>query len=226
MAAHVLVVEDDDSLRESLGIALEEAGHRVSLVADGNAALRRVLEDPPDLIVLDLMLPGRSGFDVCSTIRHQSTVPIIMLTARTETSDVISGLECGADDYVTKPFDVAELMARVRAALRRNSIDPGAMPIRLDDIVIKPDHFQAYKHREALALTTTEFRLLLELAKSRGRVVTRTELLDRVWDYDYLGDSRLVDQAIKRLRAKVEDDPARPSLIVTVRGAGYRLETP
>jgi two-component system response regulator MtrA len=226
MMAHVMVVEDDDSIRESVGLALSEAGYRITLVGDGTEAIRRARDDPPDLIVLDLMLPGRSGIDVCSTIRNQSTIPIIMLTAKTESSDIVAGLECGADDYVTKPFDLEELMARVRAALRRSHIDYGDQPIRLGDLVIQPSSFRAYRGPRQLPLTTTEFRLLTELAIRGGQVISRVDLLHTVWNYDYLGDSRLVDQAIKRLRAKVEDNPAEPTLIVTVRGVGYRLETP
>jgi two-component system response regulator MtrA len=221
-----MVVEDDDSIRESVGLALSEAGYQVTLVGDGAEALRRAREDSPDLIVLDLMLPGRSGFDVCSTIRDQSTVPIIMLTAKAESTDIVAGLESGADDYVTKPFEPEELMARIRAALRRSRIDHGDHPIRLGDLVIQPGSFKAHRGPRQIPLTTTEFRLLLELAIRGGQVLSRRDLLHSVWNYDYLGDSRLVDQAIKRLRAKVEDNPAQPTLIVTVRGVGYRLESP
>jgi len=221
-----MVVEDDTSIRESVGLALTEAGYQVTLVGDGTEALRSAREDPPDLMVLDLMLPGRSGLDVCSTIRDQSAIPIIMLTAKTESSDIVAGLESGADDYVTKPFELEELMARIRAALRRSRLESGEAPIRLGDLVIQPSSFKAHKGPQQLTLTSTEFRLLAELASRRGQVVTRAELLHKVWDYQYLGDSRLVDQAIKRLRAKVEDDPAEPVLIVTVRGVGYRLEGP
>jgi two-component system, OmpR family, response regulator MtrA len=170
------------------------------------------------------MLPSLDGFEVCREVRKSSRVPILMLTARSDTIDIVVGLESGADDYVTKPFEMPELLARVRALLRRASAPVGERTILVADVVIDPAAFSARKGGEELALTATEFRLLLELASRPGHVFTREMLLQRVWDYDYLGESHLVDVAIQRLRAKVEDDPARPRLIKTIRGVGYRVD--
>ena len=170
------------------------------------------------------MLPSLDGFEVCREIRKQSQVPILMLTARSDTIDVVVGLESGADDYVTKPFEMAELVARARAVLRRSSVEPVETAIEVAGLRIDPAGFSVTKDGTPLALTATEFRLLLEMGRRPGQVFTREMLLERVWDYDYLGDSRLVDVAVQRLRAKIEDDPARPRLISTVRGVGYRLE--
>jgi two-component system response regulator MtrA len=176
--------------------------------------------------VLDVMLPGIDGLQVCREIRRTSQVPILMLTARTDTIDVVVGLECGADDYLKKPFDLAELTARVRALLRRATTVPDESPLSVGDLVIDPARYTVHKAGREVALTATEFRLLLELARRPGQVFTRDILLDRVWSYPYLGDSRLVDVAVQRLRAKIEDDSANPGLIRTVRGAGYKLAGP
>jgi two-component system response regulator MtrA len=170
------------------------------------------------------MLPSLDGFEVCREIRKQSRVPILMLTARNDTVDVVVGLESGADDYLTKPFEMPELVARVRAVLRRSTSQPEETTIQVGGLELDPTSFLARKDGQELSLTATEFRLLLEMARRPGQVFTREMLLDRVWNYDYLGDSRLVDVAIQRLRAKIEDDPAHPSVITTVRGVGYRLE--
>jgi two-component system response regulator MtrA len=222
----VLVVEDDASIREVTALGLRRAGFRVSTAVDGREALALWRAQEIDLIVLDVMLPGPDGLEVCREIRRTSQVPILMLTARTDTIDVVVGLECGADDYVRKPFDPAELAARVRALLRRASAPVEETTLSVGGLEIDPARFTAHKDGRELPLTSTEFRLLLELARRPGQVFTREVLLDRVWNYSYLGDSRLVDVAVQRLRAKVEDDPARPRLISTVRGVGYRLSGP
>jgi DNA-binding response OmpR family regulator len=220
----VLLVEDDPSIREVAALGLQGAGFRVTATADGRDGLSRALRDAFDVVVLDVMLPSLDGFEVCREIRKHSGVPIIMLTARADTVDVVVGLESGADDYVTKPFEMAELVARVRAVLRRAAAGPPEAVVVVGALEIDPSSFSARKSGRDLSLTATEFRLLLEMARRPGQVFTRELLLQRVWGYDYLGDSRLVDVAVQRLRAKVEDDPAHPSLIRTVRGVGYRVE--
>jgi two-component system, OmpR family, response regulator MtrA len=222
----VLLVEDDPSIREVTSLGLAAAGYRVTSCGDGRDALQRFRSERFEAVVLDVMLPSLDGFEVCREIRRESPVPIIMVTARSDTIDVVVGLESGADDYVTKPFEMPELVARVRAVLRRSSAPVEQSPIVLGDLEVDPSAFTARKGGRDLALTATEFRLLLELARRPGQVFTREVLLERVWSYDYLGDSRLVDVAVQRLRAKVEEDPARPCLIRTVRGAGYRLDRP
>jgi two-component system response regulator MtrA len=221
---HVLVVEDDPSLRESAALVLERAGMRVVGEGDGPAALRRFDEGRFDLVVLDLMLPGMSGFDVCRELRRRSRVPIVILTARTATADLVTGLELGADDYITKPLDGPELLARTRAVLRRASPESDDRTVTAGDIEVDPLSFRAYKDGGELELTTTEFRLLFELVRHAGHVLSRETLLRRVWNYDYLGESRLVDMAVKRLREKIEDEPRQPTRLVTIRGVGYRYE--
>ncbi len=220
----MLLVEDDASIREVAALGLKQAGFRVTTAMDGRDGLMRALNEPVDVVILDVMLPSLDGFEVCREIRKQSRVPILMLTARTDTVDVVVGLESGADDYVTKPFEMPELIARVRAVLRRSSAQPEERTISVGSLELDPAGFVARKDGHELSLTATEFRLLMEMARRPGQVFTRELLLDRVWNYDYLGDSRLVDVAIQRLRAKVEADPAHPALITTVRGVGYRLE--
>jgi DNA-binding response OmpR family regulator len=224
MNEHLLLVEDDPSIREITALGLSAAGFRVAACGDGREGLARQRAEGFDLVLLDVMLPSLDGFEVCREIRKQSRVPIVMLTARADTVDVVVGLESGADDYVAKPFEMPELIARVRAVLRRSGAEPEETRITLGDVEIDPAAFAAKKGGRDLALTATEFRLLLELARRPGQVFTREMLLERVWNYDYLGDSRLVDVAVQRLRGKVEDDPAHPRLITTVRGVGYRLE--
>ncbi len=224
MNERVLLVEDDASIRELTTEGLARAGFRVDATGDGRDALVRFAQRAPDAVVLDLMLPSLDGFEVCRQLRRRSQVPILMLSARSDTVDVVVGLELGADDYVTKPFELPELVARLRAVLRRRAAAPSEGVIHVRDVEIDPGAFRVRRGGLELALTATEFRLLLELARRPNQVFTRELLLERVWSYDYLGDSRLVDVAVQRLRAKVEDDPREPKLIQTVRGIGYRLD--
>jgi two-component system response regulator MtrA len=222
VAARILLVEDDSSIREITAMGLEASGFNVTAVGDGRAALQRFRSDRPDAVILDVMLPVVNGLEVARTIRAESAVPIVMLTARTDAFDVVLGLEAGADDYVRKPFEMPELIARVRAALRRTQPVTPSETLTLGPLTIDVAGHSVRRGDEEIALTHTEFLLLVELARRPGQVFTRDVLLDRVWGYDYLGDSRLVDVAVQRLRAKVETDPANPQLIQTVRGAGYR----
>jgi two-component system response regulator MtrA len=220
----VLLVEDDASIREIATLGLEQAGFRVTATGDGRDALLRFRQGSFDLVVLDVMLPSLDGLEVCREIRRDSQAPIVMLSARDELHDVVVGLELGADDYVTKPFELPELVARIKAVLRRAAAVPMSGTISVDDLEIEPGSFSVRRRGEDLPLTATEFRLLLELARRPKQVFTRELLLELVWNYDYLGDSRLVDVAVQRLRAKIEDDPKQPKLIRTVRGVGYRLD--
>lgn len=259
--ARVLLVEDDPSIREVTALGLAAGGFEVLTAEDGAQALARFRGERPDLVVLDVMLPVLDGLTVCRTIRGQSAVPVVMLTARTDAIDVVAGLEAGADDYVRKPFELPELLARLRAALRRASLPQGVStagasvpgpsspaggassaggiqaapgsgpgtqaalppPIVLGPLEIDEAGHAVRRDGHEIALSHTEFRLLATLARRPGQVFTREILLDQVWGYDFLGDSRLVDVAIQRLRAKVEEDPGEPRLILTVRGAGYKL---
>jgi DNA-binding response OmpR family regulator len=224
MDERVLLVEDDASIREVAALGLTQAGFAVTTAPDGRQGLVEFRQGPFDLVVLDVMLPELDGFEVCREIRRESRVPIVMLSARSDTVDVVVGLELGADDYVTKPFELPELVARARAVMRRSGEDPPEQALAVGGLEIDPAGFEVRRGSERIELTATEFRLLLELARRPRQVFTRELLLERVWNYDYLGDSRLVDVAVQRLRAKVEADPKRPTLIQTVRGVGYRLD--
>ena len=224
MDERLLLVEDDPSIREIATLGLEQAGFRVTATGDGRDALIHFRQGSFALVVLDVMLPSLDGFEVCKEIRRESQAPIVMLTARSELHDVVVGLELGADDYVTKPFELPELVARIKAVLRRSVAAPSDETIAIGDLEIDPGSFTVRRRGEDVPLTATEFRLLLELARRPKQVFTRELLLDLVWNYDYLGDSRLVDVAVQRLRAKIEDDPKQPKLIQTVRGVGYRFD--
>lgn len=223
MVNRVLVVEDDRSVREAVELLLERSGFEVASVADGEDIDPSTVGEGADLVLLDIMLPSRNGFDVCRAIRATSSIPIVMLTARADTADVVKGLELGADDYVTKPFEPAELIARVRSALRR-SIESQPPQWTVRDVAIDEEAFRASKGGEDLGLTATEFRLLVTLARRSGQVLSREVLLERVWGYDYLGDSRLVDMAVLRLRSKLGEPTEPPPYITTVRSVGYRFD--
>jgi two-component system, OmpR family, response regulator MtrA len=221
----VLLIEDDPSIREVVEIGLERAGFDVTADGDGRQGLIRFRNGSFDAVVLDLMLPSLDGLEICREIRRDSGVVIVILTAKAETEDIVAGLEVGADDYVTKPFEIPELTARLRAVLRRTSMTPSeAEVVVVSGLEIDPGAHRVTRNGAELALTPIEFRLLYDLVSHQGQVLTRDVLLDRVWGYDHLGESRVVDMAIKRLRGKIENDPAEPHLIHTVRGVGYRFE--
>ena len=230
-ATRVLLVEDDERIRQALGLALADEGYDVVEAPTGEEALA-VSHDDLDVVLLDLMLPGVDGIEVCSTLRSRGDLPIIIVTARSDTADVIAGLEAGADDYVTKPLVASELAARIRALLRRrrpgsevsrDDADGAAHDVlRLGHLVIDTGREQVRDGDRRVHLTHTEFRLLVELVTAGGHVVTREQLLQRVWGYDYYGDTRLLDVHVRRLRRKIEPAPDEPTMILTVRGSGYR----
>ncbi|MXV98587.1 MAG: response regulator transcription factor [Acidimicrobiaceae bacterium] len=225
MTTRILTVEDDERIRTALRLALEDEGWEVDEVASGEEALAAFDRVPTDVVLVDIMLPGIDGFDICRAIRKSSDVPIVMITARSDTHDVVAGLEAGADDYLTKPFAPKELSARIRALLRRaRSSDDGSSEIVFNDLQILPDEGVVRVSGTEAYLTKTEFRLLVELASSPGRIFSREVLLERVWGLGYFGDGRLVDVHVRRLRTKIEPDPANPRHVVTVRGLGYKLQ--
>lgn len=223
MTAKILVVDDERPIAEILKYNLENEGFEVVLAYDGEEALERVEQEAPDLILLDIMLPKKDGFAVCREIRARKDIPIIMLTARETEVDKVLGLELGADDYVTKPFSAREVSARVKAILRRTRISGREVKkeLRYGDLVVDLDAVQVFNRGEAVELTPKEFSLLLVLIQKPGHVFNRQQLLDQVWGYDYFGDERTVDVTIRRLREKLELNPAKPEYIHTKRGVGY-----
>lgn len=227
MAATILVVDDDPAISEMLTIVLESEGFQSIAVTDGNEAVPAFREHNPDLILLDLMLPGMNGVDICRTIRAESPVPIVMLTAKTDTVDVVLGLESGADDYITKPFKHKELIARIRARLRP-AVDPQVQKTESAEIIVVGDlHIDVSEHTVTrdgveISLTPLEFDLLLEMSRKPGQVHTREDLLSKVWGYKHASDTRLVNVHVQRLRAKIEKDPEDPQIVLTVRGVGYK----
>jgi two-component system response regulator MtrA len=221
MSQRILVIEDDQAIAEIVGILLRAEGFEVSYCADGNQALTAFQVVNPDLVLLDLMLPGRDGVEICRAIRDTSGVPIVMLTARSDTSDVVTGLEAGADDYVIKPIKNEELIARIRARLR-NIEDPSANEINIGDLVIDIAGHNVKRGDANIPLTVLEFKLLVTLAKRPWQVFTREKLLEDVWEYQHAADTRLVNVHVQRLRAKIEIDPEHPEIVLTVRGIGYK----
>jgi len=221
MTARILVIDDDTALSEMIGIVLNGEGFTPSFCADGAGALETFRAEKPDLVLLDLMLPGLDGIEVCRLIRSESGVPIIMLTARSDTTDVVKGLESGADDYMVKPFNPKELVARIRTRLRPPAVD-GAASLHIGDLVVNPVGHEVTRGTDSINLTPLEFDLLLALASKPQQVFTREMLLEQVWGYHYKADTRLVNVHVQRLRAKVEHDPDNPKIVMTVRGVGYR----
>jgi DNA-binding response OmpR family regulator len=223
MAQRILVVDDEQSIRTIVEYALKDAGFDVTLVGRGDDALQAIDAEPIDLVVLDVMLPGMDGLEVCQKIRAERSTPIIMLSARGEELDKVLGLELGADDYVTKPFSPRELVSRVKANLRRGRLDADTVDesIRIGELVIDPAARSVTKNDDELTLTLSEFEILHKLAKSPRRVFTRQELMDHLWRGTFYGDLRSVDVHVRHLRQKVEDDASNPVLIKTVRGVGY-----
>ncbi|AIJ32982.1 sensor kinase [Corynebacterium imitans] len=225
MQPKILVVDDDPAINEMLTIVLEAEGFDTSSVQDGAEAVEAFHTYDPDLVLLDLMLPGVNGIDICREIRRTSAVPIVMLTAKTDTVDVVLGLESGADDYITKPFKPKELIARIRARLRRVDDEPAEV-LKIGDLTIDVPQHMVSRGDEEIALTPLEFDLLLEMARKPNQVHTRDELLETVWGYRNASDTRLVNVHVQRLRSKIELDPEHPEIILTVRGLGYKTGKP
>jgi two-component system response regulator MtrA len=221
MKGRVLIVDDDTALAEMLGIVLRSEGFEPFACPDGERALGAFRDCRPDLVLLDLMLPGKDGIDVCREIRAESGVPIVMLTAKTDTIDVVVGLESGADDYVLKPFKPKELVARIRARLRRTD-DPSPESLTIGDLSIDVAGHAVRRGSEQIALTPLEFDLLAALARKPWQVFTREVLLEQIWGYRHAADTRLVNVHVQRLRSKIEQDPERPEIVITVRGVGYK----
>jgi DNA-binding response OmpR family regulator len=225
VGTRILAVEDDERIRAAVRLALEDEGWTVQEADSGEAAVNLFQAEAPDVVLIDIMLPGIDGFELCRTLRRTSDVPIVMVTARNDTHDIVAGLEAGADDYLTKPFAPKELSARIRALLRRiRPSSKGHAHLVFGDLELIPEEGQVTRNGTEVHLTKTEFRLLCELAENPGKVFSREALLDKVWGYDYFGDGRLVDVHVRRLRTKIENDPANPRHVVTVRGLGYRLQ--
>ncbi|MEZ5251084.1 MAG: response regulator transcription factor [Ilumatobacteraceae bacterium] len=228
----MLLVEDEESFVDALLVGLTREGFKVEVARDGYEALERFDLVRPDLVLLDVMLPRISGIDVCRQLRKRTQVPIIMVTAKSSEIDTVVGLEVGADDYVTKPYRIRELVARMRAVLRRNARDQQAVPdlsmgsVVVGDVALDPEEHRVTLHGEPLGLPLKEFELLHLLMANAGRVLPREVLIDRVWGSDYVGDTKTLDVHVKRLRSKIEEDPANPSRIVTIRGLGYKYERP
>ena len=225
MKSRVLVVDDDPALAEMLTIVLRGEGFDTAVVADGTRALPAVRELRPDVVLLDLMLPGMNGIDVCRAIRSESGVPIVMLTAKSDTVDIVLGLESGADDYIVKPFKPKELVARIRARVRRTENEP-AEQLSIGDVTIDVPAHQVQRDGAPIALTPLEFDLLVALARKPRQVFTREVLLEQVWGYRHAADTRLVNVHVQRLRSKVERDPEHPEVVLTVRGVGYKAGPP
>lgn len=233
MAQKILVVDDEQSIVTLLQYNLQQAGFEVVTAADGEEGFNKVFTERPDLILLDLMLPKMDGVEVCKAIRNEKNqVPILMLTAKDDEFDKVLGLELGADDYMTKPFSPREVVARIKAILRRSQMTEqssdvrAASEIHIGKLKILPEHFEAYRNDELLELTPKEFELLIYLIERQGRVITREHMLNSVWNYEFAGDSRIVDVHISHLREKIEENPKQPQYIKTVRGLGYKLEAP
>jgi DNA-binding response OmpR family regulator len=237
MADKILVVEDEQTLQETLAYNLKRQGYEVETAGNGAVALEQARRLRPDLIILDIMLPGMDGFEVCRILRQEMNTPVLMLTARDDEIDRVVGLEVGADDYMTKPFSMRELLARVKAMLRRVRLvreeitaraeaaaSPAAQVLAFGDLELNLTRREVRRDNQPLQLKPKEFELLLFLAQHRGQVLSREQILERVWDWNYVGDSRTVDVHIRWLREKIERDPSKPARIVTVRGAGYRFE--
>ncbi len=222
----ILLVEDEESLAESIRYSLEREGYAVSVAGDGRVAIERFRADSPDLVILDLMLPEMSGLDVCRMIRENSTVPIVMVTAKDSEADKVTGLELGADDYVTKPFSVRELVSRIRAHLRRVRMQ--APPKGEEILTGGPVEMDVARHEvridgQPVGFPPKEFDLLRTFLTRKGRLLTRDHLIEEIWGYDYVGDTKTLDVHVKRIRQKIEDDPHEPRLLLTVRGLGYKF---
>jgi two-component system alkaline phosphatase synthesis response regulator PhoP len=236
VSAKILIVDDEESIVTLLEYNLKKSGYEVIVAMNGEAAIKKVVEENPDLMILDVMLPGKDGIEVCKELRQQKEkIPILMLTAKDDEFDKILGLELGADDYMTKPFSPREVVARVKAILRRSppseiqeekGLEEEVGKVVLGELLVIPDQYEAYLRDEKLELTLKEFELLVYLLRNKGRVLTRDQLLHAVWNYDFSGDTRIVDVNISHLREKIELNTKKPSYIKTIRGLGYKMEAP
>lgn len=228
MPQKILIVDDERLIVDSLTYSLQKEGYTTVVAYNGEEAIVKAREEKPDLILLDVQLPGQDGWQVCRAIRAQSRVPIIMLTARSEETDKVVGLELGADDYVVKPFSMRELIARIRAALRRTTeyTNVDSAPIQIGEITLDPTSHRVTRRGHVIELTRKEYDLLLTLMQHAGQVIKRNDLIDQVWNTDWVGDTRTLDVHIRWLREKIEPDPSQPRYIQTIRGVGYRFATP